>query len=128
MDTSTFPVLVVPDVPHDVDAMLTDSSSIHLGEDIRNPVLIIDNITAHLKEKDADTSWLHAVREFSHKEQVNWILSLPDPGHEQLTENSFVFPVTVHFTLMVKVAEAMSGESLYEKKELEKMLEKCIPV
>ncbi len=127
MDTATFPVLIVPDAPHNIDAMLVDPSSIYLGEEIRNPILIIDNVTAHLKEKEADTSWLHAVREFSHEEQVKWILSLPAAGHHSLTETSFIFPVTVYFTVMVKVAEAMSGDSLYEKKELEKILEKGIP-
>ena len=40
----------------------------------------------------------------------------------------FIFPVIVYVTMMLKVAETVSGESLYEKKQVEMKLEKCLPV
>ena len=127
MDKTTFPVLVVPDVKIDSDAMLMDPVNIHIGEDIRNPDLIISNIIDHLKQKEVDASWLFTVKEFTHDEKVKWIFSLPDPDSMLLTEVSFIFPVTVYNTLMLKVAETVGGEMLYEKKEVEKTIEKCIP-
>lgn len=128
MDTTTFPAVVVPDVHVDADEMLMDPVNIHLGEDIRNPDLIIDNLIAHLKEKGVDTTWLFTVREFTHEEKAKWIFSLPDPNHMLVAEDNFIFPVSVHSAVMVKVAETLGGESLYEKKEVERLIEKCVPL
>ena len=127
METTTFPALVVPDLKFDADEMLMNPVNIRIGEDIRNPDLIIDNMIDYLKGKGADASWLFAVREFTHEEKVNWIFSLPDPGRTTMTEGSFIFPITVYSTVMLKVAETIAGESLYEKKEIMKIREKCLP-
>jgi hypothetical protein len=127
MDTITLPKVVVPDVKFDPDEMLMNPFNIHLGEDIRNPDLIIDNLIDHLKEKGADASWLFAVREFTHTEKVEWINSLPDASRVPKAGDNFVFPVKVYTAVMLKVAETLSGEPLYEKKEVEKTLEKCLP-
>ncbi len=128
MDTTTFPALVVPDLVADTETMLMDPVNIRLGEDIRDTDLIIDNIIAWQKERGADASWLYAVKEFSHDDKVKWIFSLPDPGRLLHAEESFIFPVTLHVTLMLKVAETVAGESLYEMKDIEKKIEKCLPV
>lgn len=128
MDTTTFPALVVPELQIDTHEMLMDPANIRLGEDIRDTDLIIDNLIRHLKEKGADASWLFRINEFSHEDKVKWILSLPDPGKQLLSNDSFIFPVSVHVTMMLKVAETVSGESLYEKKQAEMKLEKCLPV
>ncbi len=128
METITLPKIVVPDVKFDPEEMLTNPLNIQLGEDIRNPNLIIDNIIDHLKQKGAETSWLFTVREFTHPEKVEWINSLPDAIHVPEAEGNFIFPVTVHTAVMLKVAETLSGEPLYEKKEVEKTLDKCLPV
>jgi hypothetical protein len=127
METITLPKVVVPDVMFDPDEMLMNPLNIHLGEDIRNTDLIIDNIIDHLKQKGAETSWLFTVREFTHPEKVEWINSLPDASHVLQAEGNFIFPVTVHTSVMLKVAETLSGEPLYERKEVEKTLEKCLP-
>lgn len=127
MDTTTFPVLVVPDAKFNPDEVLVDPLNIRIGEDIRNTDLIIDNIIDHLKQKGADASWLFTVREFTHEEKVKWIFSLPDPAHILVKEDCFIFPVTVYSTVMLKVAETVTGEALYERKEVEKNLEKCLP-
>jgi hypothetical protein len=127
MDTISFPALVVPDVKVETEEMLTNPVNIHLGDDIRNPDLIIDNLIDHLKQKGIDANWLFTIREFTHAEKVQWILSLPDPGRTLVPADSFIFPVTVCSTVMLKVAETVAGESLYEKKEVEKTLEKCLP-
>ncbi len=128
MDTIQFPALVVPDLHEDVATMLVDPVNIRLREDIKDTDVLIDNIIAFEKEKGRDASWLYAIREFTHEEKVGWILSLPDPGSQLLKEGSFVFPVTVFVTLMLKVAETVGGESLYEKKEVEWKIEKCMPL
>lgn len=127
MEATTFPALVVPDVKVEAAEMLTNPVNIRLGEDIRNPDLLIDNMIDHLKQKSADANWLFSVREFTQAEKVQWILSLPDPGRTLVPADSFFFPVTVCSTVMVKVAETLAGESLYEKKEVEKTVEKCLP-
>lgn len=127
MDTTTYPALVVPDVSFTIDSMLSDPSNIRIKEDIGNAVMIIDNIIEHLEKKEKNANWLYAVREFSHEDKVNWILSLPDASHQLLKEDSFIFPVKQCVTMMVKVAETESGEPLYEKRKLEITLEKCIP-
>ena len=119
---------MVPDLVQDTDTILRDPVNIRLGQDIRDTDLLIDNIIDWEKEKGADTGWLYAVKEFSHEDKVKWILSLPDPGQLKNVEESFVFPVNLHFTQMVKVAETVSGENLFEKKDLEKRIEKCIPL
>ena len=128
MDTIQFPAVVVPDLHEDVATMLVDPANIRLSEDIRDTDVLIDNIIAFEKEKGTDASWIYAVKEFTHEEKVRWILSLPDPGSQLLKEGSFVFPVTVYVTLMLKVAETVGGEALYEKKELEWKMEKCMPL
>lgn len=119
---------MVPDLVADTETMLMDPVNIRLGEDIRDTDLIIDNIIAWQKERGADASWLYAVKEFSHDDKVKWIFSLPDPGRLLHAEESFIFPVTLHVTLMLKVAETVAGESLYEMKDIEKKIEKCLPV
>ena len=128
MDTTTFPAVVVPHIHVDADEMLMDPINIHLGEDIRNPDLIIDNLIEYLKEKGMDTTWLFTIREFTHKEKAKWIFSLPDPTLMLIAEENFIFPVSVHSTVMVKVAETLGGESLYEKKDVERIIEKCVPI
>jgi len=127
MEATTFPALVVPDVPYDIDAMLMNPTSIRLQEDIRNPDVIIDNIINQLKEKEMDATWLFAVKEFSHADKVAWISSLPDANPGLPAADIFIVPVTMYITVMVKVAETLGGESLYEKKVLEMNLEKCLP-
>lgn len=127
MDTTTYPSLVVPDVTFDIEAILTDPVNIRIKVDIGNPVMIIDNIIEHLEKKEEDANWLYAVREFSHEDKINWILSLPDANQQLLKETSFIYPVTECVTMMVKVAETESGEPLYQKKELEIKFEKYIP-
>ncbi len=104
-----------------------DPNSIRLQEDIRNPDVIIDNIINHLKEKEMDATWLFAVKEFSHADKVAWIESLPDADAGLPAADIFIVPVTMYITVMVKVAETLGGESLYEKKVLEMNLEKCLP-
>lgn len=118
---------MVPDLVQDTDTILRDPVNIRLGEDIRETDLLIDNIIAWEKEKGADTGWLFAVKEFSHEDKVKWLLSLPDPDQLTHVEEAFVFPVNLHFTQMVKVAETVAGEDLFEKKDLEKRIEKCMP-
>ncbi|MBK6936724.1 MAG: hypothetical protein IPH18_07430 [Chitinophagaceae bacterium] len=103
-----------------------DPENIHLGVDIRNPDLIIDNIIEHLNNKGVDSSWLFTVRDFNHDEKIKWILSLPD-ADSIVAEGSFNFPVTIYNRFMLKVAETVGGESLYEKKEVERIIEKCMP-
>jgi hypothetical protein len=128
MDTITFPTLVVPDIQFDTEKALTDPVNILLNEDIRDTDVIIDSIIEHLKKQGVDASWLYAVREFSHEDKVKWIFSLPDPDRLLLTDKSFIFPVTVYETLMLKVAETVGGEPLFEKKQIERRIEKCLPV
>jgi len=127
METTTVPTVVVPDVLITTEEMLMDPENIHLGVDIRNPDLIIDNIMEHLNNKGADSNWLFTVRDFNHDDKVKWILSLPDTGSLVAPEESFNFPVTLYNRFMLKVAETVGGESLYEKKEVERVIEKCIP-
>lgn len=126
METTTFPTVVVPDVLITTEEMLMDPENIHLGVDIRNPDLIIDNIIEHLNNKGVDSSWLFTVRDFNHDDMIKWILSLPDAESIDAVE-SFNFPVTIYNRFMLKVAETVGGESLYEKKEVERIIEKCMP-
>ena len=118
---------MVPDLVTDTKTMLIDPVNIRLSEDIRETDEIIDNIITFEKEKGADASWLYAVKEFTHEEKVRWILSLPDSGSQLLKEGTFIFPVRFYVTMMLKVAETVGGEPLYEKKEVEVKLEKCMP-
>lgn len=128
METTTYPTLSIPEITTDEEALLMHPDNIHLGEDVRNPDFIIDDIIFHLKAKGDKASWVFAVREFTHAEKAHWIMSLPGPDSKVLPEEFHKFPVTVHVTLMQKVAETEHGEPLYVKKVIEKNLEKCIPV
>ena len=91
METITLPKVVVPDVMFDLDEMLMNPLNIHLGEDIRNTDLIIDNLIDHLKQKGTDASWLFTVREFTHPEKVEWINSLPDAKRCAAGRRQFYF-------------------------------------
>jgi hypothetical protein len=128
MGTTTYPTLAIPEITADDEAILMHPDNIRLGEDIRNPDYIIDNIIYHLKNKGDKASWVFAVREFTHPEKVHWILSLPGPDSKVLPEEHHTFPITVHVTVMQKVAETSSGEPLFAKKVIEKKLEKCMPI
>ncbi|MBL0131917.1 MAG: hypothetical protein IPP43_13070 [Chitinophagaceae bacterium] len=67
------------------------------------------------------------MKELNHADQVEWILSLPDPNLNQIPGVCYTAFVTVYISIMVKVAETTSGVSLYQKKEIERKLEKCVP-
>lgn len=126
MDTMTLPEVIIPDLKIKPDEMLLDPENIRLQEDIRDPDHVIDGIIEDLKTHDTDSSWLYAVKEFSHEDKVKWILSLPEPDPEIGCQGSLVL-LTVHLYVMVRVAEDAAGEPLYQKKRVEKKLEKCVP-
>lgn len=126
MDTLTVPEVILPDLKLKPDEMLLDPENIRLYEDIADPDHILDNIIAYLKTEDADASWLFAVKEFSHEDKVKWILSLPEPERE-LGCLGYLVLVTVYLYVMVKVAEDAAGDPVYQKKRVEKKVEKCVP-
>jgi len=126
MDTMTLPEVILPDLKLQPDEMLLDPGNIRLNEDIFDTDVIIDDLINHLKKDEVDASWLFAVKEFSHEDKVKWILSLPEPERE-LGCMGYLLLVTVYLYVMVKVAETAAGEPLYEKKRVEKKVEKCFP-
>jgi len=126
MDTMTLPEVILPDLKIEPDEMLLDPENIRLGEDILDADVIIDEIISRLKKEEADASWLFAVKEFSHEDKVKWILSLPDAVKESDC-TGYLVPVTLYLKLMVKVAENAAGEPIYQKKQVERKVEKCVP-
>jgi hypothetical protein len=126
MDTMTFPEVILPDLKVTSEEMLLDPENVRLNEDIRDPDVIIDEIIDLLKTDGADSSWLFAVKEFSHEDKVKWILSLPEPERE-LGCMGYLVLVTVYLYVMVKVAESAAGEPIYQKKQVERKVQKCMP-
>lgn len=126
MDTMTLPEVILPDLKLKPDEMLLDPENILLNEDIRDPDHLIDGIIEDLKAHEMDSSWLYAVKEFSHEDKVKWILSLPEPDRE-LGCLGYLVLVTVYLYVMVKVAEDAAGDPVYQKKRVEKKVEKCMP-
>ena len=123
----TLPEVILPDVKLPPDEMLLDPANIRMGEDIPDADVIIDNIIDHLKKEGEDASWMFAVKEFSHEDKVKWILSLTEPGRNLVAATCYMVLITVYLYVMVKVAETAAGEPLYEKKKVEKQVEKCVP-
>jgi len=127
MDTMTLPEVILPDVKLPPDEMLLDPANIRMGEDIPDADVIIDNIIGHLKKEGEDANWMFAVKEFSHEDKVKWILSLPEPGRNLVAAGCYLVLITVYLYVMVKVAETAAGEPVYQKKKIEKQVEKCVP-
>lgn len=92
-----------------------DPENIHLGVEIQNPDLIIDNLIEHLNNKGVDSNWLFTVKDFNQDEKVKWILSLPDAS-SIVAEDSFNFPVTIYNRFMLKVAETVSSNRCTKKR------------
>jgi hypothetical protein len=126
MDTMTLPEVILPDLKVTPEEMMLDPENVRLNEDIRDPDVIIDEIIDLLKTDGADASWLFAVKEFSHEDKVKWILSLPEPERE-LGCLGYLVLVTVYLYVMVKVAESAAGEPIYQKKQVERKVQKCMP-
>jgi hypothetical protein len=126
MGTMTLPEIILPDLKIDADEMLLDPENIRLGEDILETDVIIDDLINHLKKDEADASWLFAVKEFSHEDKVKWILSLPEPERE-LGCLGYLVLVTVYLYVMVKIGESAAGEPIYQKKQVERKVQKCMP-
>lgn len=122
----TLPEVILPDLKVTSEEMLLDPENVRLNEDVRDPDVFIDEIIDLLKTDGADASWLFAVKEFSHEDKVKWILSLPEPERE-LGCMGYLVLVTVYLYVMVKVAESAAGEPIYQKKQVERKVEKCMP-
>mgnify|MGYP000912762872 FL=1 len=126
MDTATLPEIIIPDLKKDPEELLLSEETIYVGQDIPNADAIIDNIISDFKSSDSDTTWLHAVKEFSHAEKVNWILSLPDTDRNLGCLGTLAY-VTVYITVMIMVAIDAAGDPVYKKEVVPKQVQKCVP-
>lgn len=126
MDKVEIPELVIPDMKNDPAAILKEPSTILLGEDIRDPDLQIDMLISRFKADGDDALWLDRVKSLTHEEKVKWILSLPEP-QRALGCLGYLVIVTVYLTVMVMVGVSATGDPIYEKRQVEKKVEKCMP-
>jgi len=126
MDKAELSELVIPEMKNDPAAIFNEPSTILLGEDIRDPDQQIDMLISRFKADGDDALWLDRVKAFTHEEKVKWILSLPEP-QRALGCMGYPVPVTVYQTLMVLAGESASGDPVYEKRQVERKLEKCMP-
>lgn len=126
MDKVEIPELVIPEMKNDPAAILNEPSTILLGEDILDPDQQIDMLISRFKAEGDDALWLDRVKAFTHEEKVKWILSLPEP-QRALGCMGYLVLVTVYLTVMVMVGVSATGDPIYEKRQVEKKVEKCMP-